>query len=136
MVAAYKGQTKQINNKRGKHNFDMEVENKLTSKCMKEVCIFYPAWWGSIVQVVNSGRQVDCLLIYSSRVQEAYTVNPLLSAFLWLHSRKNDEKLNMQMSYNWRHQKTTSEDTCIVQKLMIERGRGQPFGRSDTSTWI
>jgi hypothetical protein len=43
MVAAYKGKTKQINNKRGKHNFDMEVENKFTSRCMKEVCIFYPA---------------------------------------------------------------------------------------------
>ena len=61
--------------------------------------------------------------MYSARLQETYIINPPLSAFVWLDSRKNDEKLNMQMSYNWRHQQTTSEDTYIVHKLMIERSR-------------
>jgi hypothetical protein len=28
----------------GEHKFGMEVKNALASNCMKEVCIFYPAW--------------------------------------------------------------------------------------------
>ena len=48
--------------------------------------------------------------MYSARLQETYIINPPLSAFVWLDSRKNDEKLNMLMSDKW-YQMTTSEDT-------------------------
>jgi hypothetical protein len=61
--------------------------------------------------------------MYNARVQEAYVVSPILSAFVWLHSRKNDEKLNMLMSEKW-CQMTTSEDTYIVHKVMIETTSG------------
>jgi len=66
------------------------------------------------------------LIVFSFTVLGSKKPTMLIPSCLHLcdsiNSRKNDEKLNMQMSYNWR-QMTTSEDTYIVHKLMIETSR-------------